>query len=144
MLPQLFSKSALRYLFRQTKWEDRWRGVYFPAPEISISDFLVVGQIARDCRRFARIFVWQCENIERIAALRMVHIRFYHAWNVAWTAAAKPCGDGDVLFAADAERHGKALHRRAQASLPEHLAGVHVQRSEITVQIANKRQSAAG
>src|ERR1700752_4462068 len=144
MLPQFPSKSASRYLFRQIKSEDRWRGVYFPALQMSISDFLVISQIARDGRRLACVFIRQCEDVERIATLRMVHIRFYHAGNVAWTAAAKPCGDSDVLFPANAERYGKALYRRAEPSLPEDLTGVDVQGSKVPVQITHKRQSAAG
>src|SRR4029077_13135292 len=143
MFPQFPSNSASRGLFHQIKSEDRWRGVYFPAPEMSISDVLVISQIARDRRRFACALIRQSEDIKRIAGLGMVYIRFYHAGHVAWTPAAKACRDGDILFASHAERYGKALHEFPKPSLPKHFPGVYVQGSEITIQIANERQSAA-
>ena len=57
---------------------------------MSISDFLAISQIARNGRRFAWVLVRQREDIERIAILRMVHVRFYHPGNIARTAATEP------------------------------------------------------
>ena len=66
------------------------------------------------------------------------------ARDVARAAAAEACGDGDVLFAADAERHGETLHRCAEASLPQHFAGVDVDGAEDAVEIADERDAAGG
>ena len=74
----------------------------------------------------------------------MVHVRLDHPGNVPRTSAAEASRDGDVLSSTDTERYRKALHRRAESNLPENLPGVHVQGSEVAIQIADKGQTAAG
>ena len=40
----------------------------------------------------------------------------------------------------DAERHRESLHRRAEPRLPQHLAGLHVERAERAIEIADERR----
>ena len=42
------------------------------------------------------------------------------------------------------ERHREALHRRAEPRLPEHRAGLHVERAEAAIEIADERDPAGG
>ena len=40
------------------------------------------------------------------------------------------------------ERHRESLHRRAEPRLPENLAGLHVERAEVAIEIADERDAA--
>ena len=86
----------------------------------------------------------QSEDVQRVAACRIVNIGQDCARYISWAAAAEACGDGDVLFASDAERYGKTLHRCAEAGLPQHFAGVDVNGAEDAVEIADKCDAASG
>src|SRR6266849_4284259 len=71
----------------------------------------------------------------------MVDIRQDCAGDVPRAAAAESCGDGDILFAADAERYGEALHGSAESNLPEGFSCVHVDGAEVAVEVADERDA---
>src|SRR5712675_3160874 len=47
----------------------------------------------------------QSKNVKRIAGLRRMNVWQNRSRHIARAAAAEPCGDGNILFAADAECH---------------------------------------
>jgi hypothetical protein len=83
----------------------------------------------------------QCENIQRVAGRRRVDVGQDRSRHISRAAAAESCGDGDILFAADAERDRKALHGGSEPDLPEDLAGVHIDGAEVAVEIADERDA---
>jgi hypothetical protein len=89
-------------------------------------------------------FFRQRKHIKRVAARRIVNVRKDRARHVARAAAAEAGGDGDILFAADAERYRKTLHRCAEAGLPQRFSGVDVDGAEDSVEIADERDAASG
>src|SRR5436190_5510555 len=64
----------------------------------------------------------QCKHVQRIPGRRRMNVRRDGRGHETRAAAAVAGRHGDVLAAVDAERHGKALHRRAETRLPEDLA----------------------
>ena len=72
----------------------------------------------------------------------MVYIVCERAWRESRAATAETGRHRNVLRAAGTERDREALHRRAKPSLPEFLTRPHIERSEPTVEVADKGESA--
>src|SRR6266481_1085060 len=83
----------------------------------------------------------QRENVQRIAGRRRVDVGQDRSRHVSRAAAAKACGDGNVLFAADAECYWEALHGSAEANLPQDFSCVHIDGAEVAVKVADERDS---
>src|SRR5262245_27254489 len=90
----------------------------------------------------APFFLRQREDVQRVAALRMLDVRTDRARDVARAAAAKAGCDRDVLTAADGEGDGRALHGGAEPRLPQRLPGLHVERAERAIEIADEADAA--
>src|SRR5258708_7817209 len=90
-------------------------------------------------RTYSRLFaIRQRENVQRVTALRVVDVGQDRARDIPRAAAALSCGDGDILFAADAEGYREALHGSAEPNLPEGFSCVHVDGSEVAVEITHE------
>src|SRR6266550_6126031 len=83
----------------------------------------------------------QCEDVQGVACRGRMDVGQDRSRHVSRAAAAKACGDGNVLFAADAECYGEALHGRAEADLPQDLAGTHLDGAEVAVEVADERDA---
>ena len=92
----------------------------------------------------ALLLLRQRKHVERVSARRIVNVGQNRARDVARAPAAEACRYGDVLFAANAERYGKALHRRAKARLPQRFAGVDVDGAKDAVEVADEGDAAGG
>ena len=91
-----------------------------------------------------RLFFWQGKDVQRVATVRVTHVGKDCARDVARAAAAQACGDGDVLFAGDAEGYGEALHRGAEARLPQRFSGAGVDGAEDAVDVSDESDAAGG
>lgn len=103
--------------------------------------FPLLGFPAENGVHLVALFLRQRKNVQRIAVQRIANIRQDSSRHIPGAAAAEACRDGDVLFAADAERYRKSLHRRPQANLPERFTGTYVNGAEVAINIAHKGQA---
>src|SRR6267378_6378077 len=83
----------------------------------------------------------QRENVQRVAVRRRVYVGQDRSRHVSRAAAAEACGDGNVLFAADAECYWKTLHGRSKTNLPQDFSCVHIDGAEVAVKVADERDS---
>src|SRR5258706_8434795 len=93
-------------------------------------------------RECSPLFVFrQSKHIQRVAVPRIMNVRQNRARHITRTAAAEACGDGDVLLAVNAERHGKTLHRSAKSNLPERFSGIDIHGAKRAVEITDERDA---
>src|SRR5262245_56231238 len=84
----------------------------------------------------------QGEHVERLSALWNLDVGKNRRRHVARTAAAETRHDADVLTTVDLEAHRESLGRRAEPRLPQDLAGLHVVRAHVAIDVADEQQTA--
>src|SRR5438093_4398152 len=88
--------------------------------------------------------VRQREDVQRVAVFGVVDVGRNRSRHLSRAAASQTRRDRDVLLARDAERDREALNGGSEAGLPQNLPGLHVERAEVAIEIADKGHAAGG